>query len=57
VFPVRYKRGFYIQEDGVLHSHRPENLKSYMKIFVFRFIAPCNPLRFMGLFGETRSEH
>jgi hypothetical protein len=29
MFPVRYELGFYIQEDGILHSHRHENLKSY----------------------------
>jgi hypothetical protein len=27
--PVRYELGFYILEDGLLHSHRRENLKSY----------------------------
>jgi hypothetical protein len=27
--PVRYKLGFYIPEDGILHSHRRENLKPY----------------------------
>jgi hypothetical protein len=32
VFPVRYELGFYISEDGVLHSHRRENLKSYMEL-------------------------
>jgi hypothetical protein len=25
---VRYELGFYIPEDGILHSHRCENLKS-----------------------------
>jgi hypothetical protein len=29
VSPVRYKLGFYIPEDGILHSHRHENLKFY----------------------------
>jgi hypothetical protein len=27
--PVKYELGFYIPEDGILHSHRRENLKSY----------------------------
>jgi hypothetical protein len=27
--PVRYELGFYIPEDGILHSQRLENLKSY----------------------------
>jgi hypothetical protein len=26
--PVRYDLGFYIPEDGILHSHRREDLKS-----------------------------
>jgi hypothetical protein len=30
MFPVRYDLGFYIQEDGILHSHRCENFKSYI---------------------------
>jgi hypothetical protein len=29
LFPVKYKLGFYIPEDYILHSHRRENLKSY----------------------------
>jgi hypothetical protein len=29
---MRYKLGFYIPEDGILHSHRRENLKSYIVI-------------------------
>jgi hypothetical protein len=28
VFPVRYKLGFYIAEDDILHSHRRDNPKS-----------------------------
>jgi hypothetical protein len=28
--PVKYELGFYITEDDILHSHRRENLKSYM---------------------------
>jgi hypothetical protein len=27
--PVKYELGIYIPEDGILHSHRRENLKSY----------------------------
>jgi hypothetical protein len=27
--PVRYEMGLYIPEDGILHSHRSENIKSY----------------------------
>jgi hypothetical protein len=30
--PVRYELGFYIPEDGILHSHRRGNLRSYIGI-------------------------
>jgi hypothetical protein len=30
VFPVRYELGYYIPEYGILHSHRLENLRSYV---------------------------
>jgi hypothetical protein len=29
---VRYKHGFYIPEDDILHSDRRENLKSYIAL-------------------------
>jgi hypothetical protein len=29
---VRYELGFYIPEDGILHSDRRENLKSYIAL-------------------------
>jgi hypothetical protein len=32
VSPVRYEHGFYSPEDGILHSHRRENLKSYIAL-------------------------
>jgi hypothetical protein len=32
VSPVSYEVGFFIPEDGVLHSHRRENLKSYIAL-------------------------
>jgi hypothetical protein len=32
MFPLRYELGFYIPEDGILHSHRRENLKSYVAL-------------------------
>jgi hypothetical protein len=32
VSPVRYELSFYIPEDGIVHSHRHENLKSYMAL-------------------------
>jgi hypothetical protein len=30
--PVRYELDFYIPEDGILHSRRCENLKSYIAL-------------------------
>jgi hypothetical protein len=32
VSPVKYELNFYIQKDGILHSHRHENLKSYISL-------------------------
>jgi hypothetical protein len=32
VSPVRYALGFYIPDDGILHSHRLENLKTYIAL-------------------------
>jgi hypothetical protein len=32
VSPVKYELGFYIPEDGILNSHRRENLKSYIAL-------------------------
>jgi hypothetical protein len=32
--PVRYELGFYIPEDGILHSHRRESLQSYKTVGV-----------------------
>jgi hypothetical protein len=31
VSPVRYELGFYIPKDDTLHSHRRENIKSYIQ--------------------------
>jgi hypothetical protein len=32
VSPVKYELRFYIPEDGILHSHCRENLKSYIAL-------------------------
>jgi hypothetical protein len=32
VYLVRYELGFYIPEEDILHSHRSENLKSYIAL-------------------------
>jgi hypothetical protein len=29
---MKYELGFYIPEDGILHSHRRENLKFYIEL-------------------------
>jgi hypothetical protein len=36
VSPVKYELGFYIPEDDILHSHRRENLKSYVALTGWR---------------------
>jgi hypothetical protein len=37
VSPVRYELSFYVPEDGILHSHRRGNIKSY-RIFLDFFL-------------------
>jgi hypothetical protein len=32
MYPVKYELGFYIPEEGILHSHRRETLKSYIAL-------------------------
>jgi hypothetical protein len=32
VSPVKYELGSYIAEDGIVHSHSRENLKSYIAL-------------------------
>jgi hypothetical protein len=48
--PVKYEQGFYIPEDDILHSHRRENLKSYMDppSFAARFSGPKTIVMFAG---------
>jgi hypothetical protein len=48
VFPVRYKLGFYIPEDGFLHNHRRENLSSYVTLTDWAVQRRCNvfPMRY-----------
>jgi hypothetical protein len=36
VSPMRYELRYYIPKDGILHSYRHENLKSYFLFLVFR---------------------
>jgi hypothetical protein len=45
VSPVKYELGFYIPEDGILHSNRRANLKSYNKHpFIFLSATVSTPL-------------
>jgi hypothetical protein len=42
VSPVRYELDCYIPEDDILHSHRRENLKSYITFGFYNiFGSPC----------------
>jgi hypothetical protein len=34
--PLKYELGFYIQDDGILHSPRLENLKFYLVLLLFK---------------------
>jgi hypothetical protein len=40
VSPVKYELEFYIPEDGILHSHRRENLESYIVLLSGRYSYP-----------------
>jgi hypothetical protein len=42
VSPVKYELGFYIPEDDILHSHRRENLKSYIALTGWTVYWRCN---------------
>jgi hypothetical protein len=57
---VKYEQGFYIPEDGILHSYRRENLKSYMK-FIFSVMTHSNAVPYMTATVITvnteRNEH
>jgi hypothetical protein len=42
VSPVRYELDFYIPEDGILHSHRLKNFKSYIPLIGWALLRRCN---------------
>jgi hypothetical protein len=42
VSPVKYELGYYIPEDAILHSHRRENLKSYIALTGWTLKMRCN---------------
>jgi hypothetical protein len=41
---VKYELGFYTPEDGILHSHSRENLKSYNDDFNYGLIISSKPI-------------
>jgi hypothetical protein len=45
---VKYELGFYIPEDTILHSHRRENLKSYVPVHVSIRLRVMNNWRQQG---------
>jgi hypothetical protein len=49
VSPVKYEQGFYIPEDDILHSHRRENLKSYI------FTRDLHYVAYVTIYKETHS--
>jgi hypothetical protein len=48
VSPVKYQLGFYIPEDGILHSYCRENHKSYIVLTGYALWRRCNlsPVRY-----------
>jgi hypothetical protein len=56
--PVKYELGFYIPEDGILHSHSRENLKSYTANVRSSVILPTlmmEAIRYSETFGSYES--
>jgi hypothetical protein len=45
---VKYENGFYIPEDGILHSYRRETLKSYILAQGFTSQRPQLPCTNLG---------
>jgi hypothetical protein len=53
VSPVKYELGFYIPEDGILHSSRRESLKCYIALTGWTLLRRINvsPVRYeLGFF-------
>jgi hypothetical protein len=53
VLPVKYKLGLYIPEDDILHSHRRENLKSYVALtgWALQWRSNMSPVKYeMGFY-------
>jgi hypothetical protein len=52
--PVKYELGIYIAEDGILRSHRRENLKSYV---VLMSVASVSEVTFPNLDRHANCPH
>jgi hypothetical protein len=46
MFPVRYELGFYISEDGILHSHCRENHKSDIALIGWSMYVYVSPVKY-----------
>jgi hypothetical protein len=67
MFPVRYELGSHIPEEGILHSHRCKNLKSYTALtgWALQRIGNVFPVRYAlgfyipedGIFHSNHSEN
>jgi hypothetical protein len=49
VSPMMYELGLCIPEDGVLHSHRRENLKSNILLHMCKFLVIAIPSFFFSI--------
>jgi hypothetical protein len=67
VSPVKYELGFHFPEDGILHSHSREHLKSYIALtgWTLYWRRNVSPVRYElgfhipenGILHSNRREH
>jgi hypothetical protein len=57
VSPVKYELGFYIPDDDILHSHRRENLKSYIALtgWALQRIRNVSPVKYEQCFVSQKT--
>jgi hypothetical protein len=55
VSPVKYELGFYIPEDGTLHSHRHENLKSHIATYIYDACFICT--KYVEAYGVPKNRY
>jgi hypothetical protein len=57
VSPVKYELGFYISADGILHSHRRDDLKAYIALtgWPLQWRSNVSPVKYE--FGSYIPEH